>query len=97
MNNEYEFSIILSKTLVDIDDFCQNSFKIAPEKCMPFIMSFIQHIDQLLLGFMPKQVKKIKKMLSDMVDALQKKDYVLVRDCLTYEIRPFLQKIQRNA
>lgn len=97
MENKNDFYQVLSEIFVDIDNFCQNSFKIVPEKCMPFIMSFIQHMDQLVLGLTPKQVKKVKKILFKVVEALQNKDYVLVRDYLSYEIKPFLQNIEKNA
>lgn len=96
MEQEYEFHEILEKTLLDIDNYCQSSFRIKPDKCMPFIMSFIQHMDQLVLGLAPKQVKKVKNMLSATLEALQKRDYVLVRDCLTYELKPLLLKVKCN-
>lgn len=96
MNSEYEFAEVISRTIMAIDDFCQCSYKIAPEKCMNFILAFLQDMDQLVLGLEPKEVKRVKKMLAKMLEALQNSDYVLVRDYMTYEIKPFIQRVEKK-
>lgn len=96
MNCEHDFQEVLSKTIMDMDDYCQYSFKLAPEKSIKFIVSFLQHMDQLVLGLEPRDVKKVKKLLSKMLEALQNSDYVLIRDYMTYELKPFIQRVEKK-
>lgn len=82
--------------LQDIDDFYHNSFKIAPDKCMPYIASFVQRMDDLSLILSSKELKKMNKLLEKIMSALEAQDYVVVKDCLRYEFKEFLLKIQKS-
>lgn len=96
MNNMNTFSETVELALQDIINFYENSFKISPDQCVPHILSFIENMGNLSLGLSPKQAKKINKLLEKIMSALQSQDYVVVKDCLMYEIKPFLTKIQDN-
>ena len=93
MDNFFE---TIELALQNISDFYENSFKISPDQCIPYLLSFIENMDYLSLRLSPKQSKKVNKLLGNIISALQEQDYVVVKDCLVYEIQPFLVKLQKN-
>jgi hypothetical protein len=78
----------------EIDRYYHASFAIAPEKCMPMVMELLNRVEQLSRDFSGGEIAQINRILSEMMTAMENKDYVRLRDCMVYELKPFLSGVQ---
>ncbi len=77
----------------EIDRYYRSSFVIDPEKCMPMVMDLLYRIEQLSHGFSQIELARLNRILSEMMTAMENKDYVRLRDGFIYELKPFLNTI----
>lgn len=85
---------IINMIIVDIDFYYQASFKTDPETCMPIIGELINKIDGLCRYLAPNDLAHTNSVLSNMMVSMENKDYVRLRDCLYYELKPLLLNIR---
>lgn len=81
--------------LEDIENYYRASFKLPPDRCLPFLQSFFFNIKELLPHLGPSYTKRMETHLERLSLTLSdnNKDYVLLRDLLWYEIRPLLRNL----
>ena len=93
---DVDFTTLIKGAVNDIEVYYHSSFKIPPERCMPFVVALIDKIDKIILGMTANQSKKMQDHLLKVLEAMQGKDYVLMRDILFYEIRSLLCGLPKN-
>lgn len=76
-----------------IDGYYDTTFRVQNEKCMPFIQQLVEMLvglnDMLAVGAR----EKLQLILRNILQAMESKDYVLIRDYLHYELRAFILSI----
>lgn len=74
----------------DIDSFYHGSFKLPPQRCLPFVIALVDKLGTLEAFLTEKQKRRLNKFLAMTLEAMEIGDYVLVNDYLVYELRPLL-------
>lgn len=85
----------LQAAVSSIDDYYEKSFLFTPEKSLRLVIPVVETIEKILSVLTVKQGERIKEYLLFVLQAMEKKDYVLVRDYLYYEIRSLLLGIAK--
>lgn len=84
----------IAAVIADIDQYYDYSFRISPEKCIPVVLLLIGHIEEAYPTLTKNQTTKLNSILQKVVDAMDAKDYVRMRDYLHYEFRALLLSFQ---
>ncbi|EGO62285.1 hypothetical protein [Acetonema longum] len=84
---------LASAALSDIENYYWAGFKLPPERCLPFLLSFFQHMEQLSLYLGKPYARRLQPHLAQAMQAMEKKDNVLLRDVLWYDLMPLLKKL----
>lgn len=86
-------SQMIREVIYEIDTFYQKSFELPSEQCAPLIISFVDKVVHILGTLSPKQTSRLNEQLSNIIQAMQVGDYVLVKDYLVYEVKPLLSGV----
>lgn len=84
----------ITTMIADVDQYYDFSFRITPEKCTPIVLLLIGHIEEAFPALTKQQTTKLNQVLLKIVEALEKKDYVRLRDNLHYDLRELLLSFQ---
>lgn len=88
MKNDNIYSIIN-----EIDQYYQATFIADPERCMATVMALLNKIEGLSRKLSAADILQTNIVLSDMLASMEAKDYVRLRDCLYYELKPMLFRL----
>ncbi len=80
----------IKEAIENIDSFYHGSFKLPPQRCLPFVIALVDKLGSIEAYLTEKQKKRLNKFLAITLEAMQAGDYVLVNDYLVYELRPLL-------
>ncbi|HWQ60964.1 MAG TPA: hypothetical protein VN521_01560 [Negativicutes bacterium] len=80
----------IKEAIEDIDSFYHGSFKLPPQRCLPFFIALIDKLGGIEAFLTEKQKSRLNKFLAVTMEAMEAGDYVLVNDYLVYELRPLL-------
>lgn len=80
--------------LQNIEDYYQATFAIEPQKCMPYISLFLKNAEMIATACNKTQAAVFQQYLNKLFAAMQQEDYVLVRDYIYYEIRPWIKSLK---
>lgn len=89
-----ELNIAIAKVITDIEQYYDFSFRMWPEKCIPVVFVLIEHIEEVFPLLTAKQTTRLNGILKKVIEALEVKDYVRMRDCLYYDLRQLLHSFQ---
>ena len=85
----------VNKLITEIDEtillYYDYSFLIESERCMVLIEKLIALIEKLLMQLKREKQIQLQTLLEQVLEAMAKKDDVLVRDLLYYDLRNFFQ------
>jgi hypothetical protein len=84
---------LIGEAIAAIESFYRGSFKLPPQRCLPFIAVLVDRLEQIKIFLTEKQTKKLNRFLAATLQAMQAGDYVLVNDYLVYEMKPFLASL----
>lgn len=87
----------ITAVIADIDQYYDYSFRISPEKCAPLVLLLIQHIEDVYPTLTKNQTTKLNSILQKIVEAMEAKDYVRMRDYLHYDLRVSLLSFQTKS
>ncbi|EGW36523.1 hypothetical protein [Desulfosporosinus sp. OT] len=85
-----ELNSTIAKVITDIEQYYDFSFRIWPEKCIPLVFALIEHIEEVFPVLTTKQTTKLNEVLKKVIETLEVKDYVRMRDYLHYDLRELL-------
>ena len=80
----------INEAIDDIDSFYHGSFKLPPQRCLPFVIALVDKLGSIEPYMTGKQTNRLNKFLAMTLEAMEAGDYVLVNDYLVYELRPLL-------
>lgn len=80
----------IEKTLLTYYDY---SFRIENEKCMVLIEKLLSQLETLFIYIDKKEIDSVQGTLLKAVQAMDNKDYVLLRDVLYYDLYPLIKTI----
>lgn len=72
------------------------TFRLAPEKCSSYFIAVLDGIEEIEKFLNKKENNTIKENVIKMLACLEKSDYVLIRDILIYEIKPFIVGLRQT-
>jgi hypothetical protein len=79
-----------------INKYYDASFRMKEENCLPFIQQLLEKV-KILEGLIAAEARgQLQIILQDVQQAMQNRDYVLVRDKLHYELRTFVVMLLAN-
>lgn len=85
---------MLNSVINDIEDtivtYYDYSFRIENEKCMVLVEKLIGQLERLFIYIDREQIALLQGVLLRVVQAMESKDYVLLRDILYYDFRQIL-------
>lgn len=85
----------VNELITEIDEtillYYDYSFLIESERCMVLIEKLIALIEKLLMQLKREKQIQLQTLLEQVLEAMAKKDDVLVRDLLYYDLRNFFQ------
>lgn len=84
---------IVNELIQNINTYYGFSFKLSPAKLNSYLVSFLNSFQELMLFLNPEQVHSLNTSLMKLAEALERNDFVAVRDVLYYEIRPYLMDL----
>lgn len=85
---------LLSDIFTNINLYRESSLCLPSEKSMPIIIMLTEQIQEIYSLLTKRQKIKLDSMLGMMMTALQKQDFVLLRDILVYDIYTFFMSIR---
>lgn len=90
----------VEQIITEIDEsvmtYYDYSFRIDNERCMVIIQKLISQIEQLFFYLNRDMQQKLEKLLVKSLEAMDRKDYVLLRDILYYDLRQFSTSVMRK-
>lgn len=73
-----------------IDVYYSWSFRLAPEKCSSYFIAVLDGLEMIFNYLNKTENNTLKGYVLKMLTCLEQSDYVLMRDILQYEIKPFI-------
>lgn len=80
----------IATVIADIDQYYDFSFRISPEKCVQIVPVLIGHIEDVSPILTQNQTVALNAILQKVVETLENRDYVRMRDYLHYELRELM-------
>ncbi len=80
----------IKEAIDDIDSFYHGSFKLPPQRCLPFVIALVDKLGSIEPYLTEQPTTRLNKLLAMTLEAMEAGDYVLVNDYLVYELKPLL-------
>jgi len=84
----------IAKVIPDIEQYYDFSFRLWPEKCISIVFVLIEHLEELYPVLNEKQTTKLNGILKKVIETMEVKDYVRLRDYLHHDLRELLLSFQ---
>ncbi len=79
-----------------IDDYYYCSFRLAPEKCSSHFIAVLDGLEMICNYLDKTENNTLQGYIQKMLTCLEQSDYVLMRDILIYEIKPFMGGLRKK-
>ena len=86
----------LNEIINEIDRYYWASFKTHPKDCTPLIISLTARINEVLPRLSEHEMHQVLQLLKQLLLAMQNGDFVAVKDCLWYELKPALLRMAQR-